>query len=335
MSNRYVDVTISRQTQAIAQAGFGVPLILSLDKNAVYKEYVDLPEIGVDFGTSSNTYKLAAAILGQTPQVEKIATLGVLATEGTTPMSTITAKLDELRLTNDEWYYLTCTGHADATITALAAWIETTKKMYFASTSSKTLPGTLNAERTVCLVHPTPSQYPAEAWVGLGAPKDVGSFTWTFKTLNGIDPSGYNATDIDAIEANNASTYIKEGGVNITSKGVTTSGEYIDIIQGQDFITTRMTENVFSLLVNTDKVPYTPQGIAQVVAEIEKTIIDAGKQGIVATDVDGKYIFSVDAPGINDISNADKASRKLPNINWSATIAGAIEDVDIKGVLTL
>jgi hypothetical protein len=335
LANRFVSVAISRQTKPIAQAGFGVPLILSFDKDFSYKEYTDITGIATDFGNTSNTYKLASAIFSQSPVVEKIAVYGTLATEGTTSMATITGKLDTLRLSQDDWYYLTCTGHADATIVALAAWNEANKKFYFTSTSNKALANTLNAERTVVMVHPTPAQFPGEAWVGVGAPRQLGAFTWTFKTLNGIDPSGYNQTDINTIETNRASTYIKEGGVNITSNGVTTSGEYIDIIQGQDYITSSMTSSIFGLLVNTDKIPYTVGGIAMIVAELEKALKDAADLGIIAKDADDNPLFTVETPDLNSILNTDKANRVLPNVNWSATIAGAVEDVDINGVLTL
>jgi hypothetical protein len=335
LANRYVNVTISRETQAVAQKGFGIPLILATEKAAAYKEYTELAAIGTDFTEASNTYKVAQAIFAQTPKVEKLAILGVAFTEGTTATTALTDALNTLRLANDDWYYLVSPAHADATITALSSWANANGKFYFASTSNKTLGTTLNGERTVLLVHPTPGSFPAEAWVGMGAPRDVGSFTWTFKTLNGIAASGYTATDINSIEAAKGSTYIKEGGVNITSKGITTSGEYIDIIQGQDYITARMTENVFGSLVNTDKVPYTPQGIAMIVAEMEKTFKDAHDMGIIAEDANGKPLYSVSVPNINDISSTDKANRLLPDIDWSATIAGAVEDADINGVLTL
>jgi PKD repeat protein len=336
LANRYVTVAISRETQAIAQAGFGVPFILATEKDAAYKEFDNLVDVAADFGSNSNTYKLASALFGQSPTVEKIAIVGVSFTEGTTLVSVLTDKLNATRLVNDNWYYLLCPAHADATIVALASWANANdNKLYFATTSNKTLAATLNADRAVVLVHPTPAQYPEAAWVGVCAPKAVGSYTWTFKTLVGIDPSGYVATDINTIESNNASTYIKEGGINITSKGVTTSGEYIDIIQGQDFITSSMTTGVYNLLANSDKVPYSSQGIAMVIAEIEKTFKDAHDAGIIAEDEDGKPLFKVEAPKFGTISGNDKANRVLPNVKWSATIAGAIENVDINGVLTL
>ena len=335
MANRYVDVTITRQTQALTRQGFGTPLILAIEKVAKYKEYVDISAIGSDFGESTGTYKVAQALFGQSPRPAKVAIVGLSFEEGTTDVSALADLLNTTRLSDDGWYYLLSPAHADTTITALSAWAAANGKFYFTSTSSKTLANTLNSERTAVIVHPKPETYPGAAWVGVGAPKDIGSFTWTFKTLNGIEPSGYNTTDVNTIETNKASTYIREGGVNITSKGQTTSGEYIDIVQGQDFIASRLTESVFGLLVKTDKVPYTPQGIALIVAEVEKVLLEAFGMGIIAADAEGKPMYTVEMPDITQISQQNKATRTLPNIKWTATVAGAIEDVGMVGTLVL
>lgn len=332
---KYVDVTITRQTKAVSQKGFGLTLILSTDKDANYAEYTDIAGIGEEFGTNSETYKLASVIFGQEPKPEKVAVLGVLYNSGSDTPDELTAALNELIKTNNDWYYLTCTEHGDAEITELAEWVATQKKLYFASTSNQTLASTLNNQRTILLVHNQPETYPAEAWVGACSPLEIGSYTWTFKTLNGIQPAAYDTTTVTAIENANASTYIREGGVNITSKGVTTSGDYIDIIQGQDYIEARMTENVFGLLVRSPKVPFVDGGIAMVVAEVEKTLKDGANKGIIAKDEDGNPLYSVKAPKAADISTNDKANRLLPDIEWEATIAGAVEKVKINGVLKL
>lgn len=337
MGNRYVNVVITRQTQAVSQQGFGMPLIVSTEKQAVYKEYSDsdLAEIGVDFGEDSETYKVAAKLFGQSPKIAKVAVLGIEYVPETDEPSKIVNELNSTILKHNDFYYVVQTSTDEMIITAIGEWAGANKKLHFASTNSKVLGGTLNLERTVLLVHDKPESYPAEAWVGAGAAREIGSFTWTFKTLSGIEPSTYSASEINQIEENNASAYIREGGVNITSKGVTTSGEYIDVIQGQDFIEARMTENVFGLLVRTDKVPYTTQGIAMIVAEVESTLKQAHEQGIIAEDADGNALYSVTAPDIEDISTNDKANRVLPNLKWTATIAGAVEDVDINGTLAL
>lgn len=332
MGNSYVDVTITRQTTAVSQKGFGMPLILATSKAQAYKEYTDVSGIGTDFGTNSNEYKLASAIFGQSPKPAKVAVYGILYA-GTTP-SDLTTALDTLVKTNDDWYYLTCPRQVDADITALSNWTKTKDKIYVASTSSKTLATTLVSERTFLMVHDTPAQYPGEGLMGQLAPQQIGSYTWTFKTINGITPAAYNTTDVSTIHTNHACTYVTVGGVNISSNGVMTSGDYADIIQASDYIKARMTEAVFGLLVRNPKVPFTDAGIAMVVAEVENTLKDAYNNGIVA-DQDGSPLYTISAPTRATVSANDKANRTLPNVNWTVTIAGAVEDVEINGVLQL
>ncbi|KAA0766480.1 DUF3383 family protein [Bacillus sp. SH5-2] len=319
----------------MSQKGFGLPLILSTDKKLDYKEYTDIAGIGTDYGTNSATYKMASAILGQTPRPEKIAVHGVAYVAATGNPTELSAALNELVKKYNDFFYLHCSLQTDPVITELSKWINTQEKFYFASTVNKALAKTLNSQNTVIMVHPAPDTYPAAAWVGVCAPQSVGSYTWTFKNLTGIAPAEYDDAVIGEIETNNASTYITEGGVNITSKGVTTTGEYIDILQGQYFLKARMIENVFGLLVRSSKVPFTDAGIALVVAELEKTLKEGVKQGVVATDAAGNPLYSIEAPSLAEISGSDRAKRTLPNLKWRATIAGAIEDVDIFGELQL
>jgi hypothetical protein len=336
MGNRYVSINITRQTQPTSQAGFGMPLILSTEKALAYKEYSALSEVAVDFTSDKKAYKIAAAVFGQNPSVDKLAIYGISTYILNDPVTELSDALNTLILTKNDWFFLLADTQTDAEITQLATWAAANDKMYFASTANKTLGTTLNNDNTALMVHTAPTTYPASAWVGMGASREVGSFTWTFKSLNNIDPvTTYNDADVSAIHAANASTYIKEGGVNITSHGVVTSGEYIDVIQSQYYLKSRMAENIFNLLVNTDKVPFTTKGIALVAAEVEKTLRDAYEQGIIAEDANGKPIYSVDIPKIGEISDADKANRRLPNVNWTCTIAGAVEDVDVNGTMEI
>ncbi|MCP1176202.1 DUF3383 domain-containing protein [Bacillus sp. 1663tsa1] len=334
MGNRYVNVTITRQTKAVSQKGFGLPLILSTDKKLDYKEYKEIEGIGTDYGTNSATYKMASVILGQKPRPEKIAVYGVTYIETGKPAD-LSAALNELIKKHSDFFYLSCTNQTDPVVTELAKWIDTQEKLYFASSINKALAKTLNSPNTVILVHPKPDSYPAAAWVGVCASMQVGSYTWTFKNLTGIAPAEYDAIEIGEIETNNASTYITEGGANITSKGVTTSGEYIDIVQGQYFLKAQMVEHVFGLLVRTPKVPFTDAGIALLVAELEKTFKVGVKQGVIATDEAGNPLYSIVAPNHAEISTSDRGKRTVPGLKWTATIAGAIENVEITGELQL
>lgn len=335
MGNKYVDIAITRQTQALSQKGFGLPLILSTEKLAEYKEYTDLAAIGTDFGAESETYKLAAKLMGQTPKVATVAVYGFVYDSTSDEPTALVNTLNELLKKHNDFYYLVATEQGDDEIKALSNWIASQEKLYFASTSNPNLAAELNNDRAILLVHDKPETYPAEAWVGVGAPLQIGSFTWTFKTLNTILPVAFDTTQVKEIEDNNASTYIREGGVNITSKGVSTSGEYIDTIQGQDYLSARITEDVFGVFVRNLKVPFTDGGISMVVAAVEGRLKDGADKGIIAKDSDGQPLYTITAPTAASVAANDKANRTLPDINWEATIEGAIEKTVIRGVLKL
>lgn len=334
MSNRNVEVVITRQTQPVSQAGFGLPLILATSKALAYTTYTDLTAVSVDFATGTEEYKLAAAIFNQTPRPEKVAIFGIVYNGATGAPADLIAALNDLVKEHNDWFYLTSVEQGDDEITSLAGWINGQDKLYGASTSNQAL-AALNSEKTFVVVVEKPEQYPAEALIGRCAPLTVGSFTWTFKTLTGIDPVGYTSDVVDAIEEKKYFTYIRQGGVDITSNGVTTKGEFIDVIQSQLFMKARMTENVFGLLARMDKVPFDDDGINLVVAEIVNTLELCGKQGIIAKDADtGAYMYTVTAPTRAEVPASTRANRLLPDINWEATIAGAIEGVKpINGVL--
>lgn len=334
---RYVTSTITRQTSAVSKAGFGTVLMLGLSKAAAYKEYdaaTAVSGVSTDFGSTSKELALVTAIMAQNPRPAKIATLGILFTEGTSPVSNISDALNTLQLTKNDFYFVVSTGQADATVTALSNWTSTQNKMYVATTVNKTLGTTLNKLNTVLLVHNTPTSYPAEALVGAIAPLEVGTFTFAFKKLAGIASTNFTVAEVNSIHTANSITYIKEGGVDITSSGETTSGEYADIIQSQHYLDARITENVFGLLARMPKVPFDYSGIAQTVAEVEKAI-KAAPVGMIARDEGGKLLYTVTAPDLATISTNDKALRTLPNVTWSVVLAGAIENVTVNGVLNI
>jgi len=71
-----VNVQISRQTQAVTQAGFGIPLILGdEDTNfggELVRSYLNITEVLDDFTSSDSTFKAATAIFAQSPAVTEI-----------------------------------------------------------------------------------------------------------------------------------------------------------------------------------------------------------------------------------------------------------------------
>jgi len=73
--NEIVNVTITKETKSVAQAGFGIPLILGPNgPGSAYdvNDYNSLTEVGVDYSTSDDEYKAAAALFAQSPRPEKV-----------------------------------------------------------------------------------------------------------------------------------------------------------------------------------------------------------------------------------------------------------------------
>lgn len=174
------------------------------------------------------------------------------------------------------------------------------------------------------------ASFPEFAWMGGQLPKAPGSITWKFKTLTGITPDVLTATAVNNVKGKNCNVYETIAGVSMAHEGVVASGEFIDIVRGVDWIQARISENVFSLLANADKIPYTDPG-----AEMIKTVIQALLEQAVDSNVLVENTINITAPKVADVDPADKANRYLPDIKFGADLAGAIHKVKIAGKLSV
>ena len=106
-------------------------------------------------------------------------------------------------------------------------------------------------------------------------------------------------------------------------------GDYVDVIRGADWIQARMQEKILFTLVNSDKIPYTNDGIALIEADMREILITARDvNGILAS-------FTIDTPDVADISAIDKGNRFLPQMEFEGVLAGAINKTQIRGRLVL
>ena len=117
------------------------------------------------------------------------------------------------------------------------------------------------------------------------------------------------------------------------------AGEWIDVIRFRDWLKEEISVNVFNLLINREKVPYTDEGIAQVEARIRDALVLGQRRGGVAPteyDEEGRENlgFTVTVPLASSVSANTKAKRKLTDVFFTARLAGAIHFVEIKGSLT-
>lgn len=324
---RDVNITISRQTKAVTQAGFGLPLILSVSKEHPYTQYMELSSVAEDFPETTEEYKIAARMFGQSPSPQRIAIGGI---EYTGVPSDLVAALNSFE---GEFYFVVSPEQGMGEVEAISSWVDAQKKMYFVSTDDRDMPTMFESDRTVFMIHNNPETYPAEGWVGRCAPTLPGSITWKFKTINGILEGGTSITEDIQAKENGANTYIRQGGILMAVEGVTSSGEFIDVIRSQDFVEARMKENVFRVLAVTDKVPFTDKGINLIGSEVETTLKTAYNQGIIADDEDGNPLYTITLPKREDVPTNDRANRTLPDVRFEFILAGAIHQVRIDGVI--
>ena len=273
----------------------------------------------------------------------------ILANDETpqTAASGVATDLDAIAVASTSWYGIISTTHSHFDIVDVAAWAETNKKFYVASTldgdvaagTAGNIALTLQTsayDKTATMYHPLVHSFPEAGWMGKMFPTDPGSATWAYKTLAGIAAVELTSTETTNLEAANCNYYQTIGGVNITRTGQVASGEWCDIIRGLDWLESRIQTDVFALLASLPKIPYTDAGVAMVVGTIEARLLDAVGNGLLAPlDAGAAPPEGAFGPVVANVLAASKTARLLPDVTFNATLAGAIHKTTIVGTVSV
>jgi hypothetical protein len=339
-----VDVQITRQTRVPTQRGFGTPLILGDSDRFTAGErvrtYTSIDQVEADFTSGDKEIELAQDLLSQQvrPTEFKIGQREAGDTAGATGW---TEALNAIEAIDGDWYGLLVESVTQADIEEIAQnFVESRIKQFFALTNDAAVPaGTaanvalnLNAaalDRTSVWYSGDTDNSVASAISGLQLPKAPGSTNWAYKTLSGPSFDDLTPTEQQNIENAKANQYIRVAGINITQFGTVASGEYIDVIRGADFLQARIQELVYFELINSEKIPYTNNGIAQVENRLREALNLGVNNQIINPD------FTISTPDVADVSQIDKGNRFLPDVTFEATLTGAINKTQIRGTLVL
>jgi hypothetical protein len=262
--------------------------------------------------------------------------------EDTTVDSSLATEVGEIDALYPSWYGLILADpQSKARVTALAAYVETKEKIFgvtsFDGENGVTSTTTsvcyaLNAagyNRTYVLYSNDQTTRGAAHWMGTMFALDAGSATWANKGLSGLTFDTLTTTFEANIKLSKGNTYTKINGVSITREGTMASGEWIDAIRGRDWFVAEVRANVYGLLVNAPKVPFTDGGILLVTKEVEAAQTAGVQRGFLAADP----APFVTAPLAADVTDANKIARILPDVYFEQTLAGAIHSVVLYGVL--
>ena len=263
----------------------------------------------------------------------------------------IATDLAAIELYDPDWYGLCLDSNGALEIVAAADWVESndSPKQFVCQTQDPAVAsepdgtddpvtGSVAAqlkgsttERTMLFYHRNNRQYVCAAMLGRALPEDAGSITWAYKQLSSVTAQSLTTTELANIEAKNANSITTMAGVSITRFGTASSGEYMDVLRGSDWLEARIKERVYALLLQNDKVPYTDGGIQAVRSEILAQLQAGVARDFIAADPEP----TCSVPRASEVSAALKAARSLEDVTFRATLAGAVHKVNIEGQLSL
>ena len=264
---------------------------------------------------------------------------------------TITTGMTAIKAADNDFYGVILASHKKQDVLDMAAYVETQTMLFGTSTDESgayaqastddVLSQLKNNEyyRTFCDVRKDASDYEESAKMARCFAIDPGGETWALKSLSSVKTDGWTETEYTTIKNKNGNTYEKVRNISVTQNGKVVAGEWIDIIRFRDWLVEEIQTNVFTLLKNNDKVPYTDAGIAMVENVVRKALEDGqDRGGIAPTEYDENNNenpgFVLTVPLASEITATQKATRDLKDIKFTARMAGAIHTVEIKGSFT-
>lgn len=341
-------------TKPVGRMGLGTPLILhcksteaesggTITEDIAYTECSSLDEVKTaGYEETTDTYRAIKLLFMQNEAPKKIAVC--------TTTKTAVEWLSDLANLNKDWRQLICVYSdntaAEANVAKIIPKIEATSdKMFFAGLpvdstfKASDVSDITEIKRTVLFYctdgNTTPYKNPEAALVGATAGLEAGSFTYKNVILCGITPQVLTDVEIEAIHQKGGITFVTKAGDNVTTEGKVAGGEYIDIIDTEDYIIQQLTYRTQKLLNTSKKIAYTNNGIAMLESVAIDVLQKAFNNGVIATKADGSPDYSVNYMLREDTKETDRVERRYVGGQFTFALAGAIHYVEITGEITV
>lgn len=236
------------------------------------------------------------------------------------------------------WYGIATVDADKSEYEKVAELIETREKIFCFATDELGSPLTKTEYFRTLGIYSDKDEFINVAWMAKCFGYDAGSESWEYKTLAGVEASEYRTSNIQKLDAVNISYYTSCSGKNITRGGKMIGGEWIDVIRFRDWLKNQMQISIFRLFTAYAKLPYTDDGII-LIENMMESVLKSGQRvgGIDETryDTEGRpeYGYVVSVPKASSLNNSQRASRQLPNCDFTARLSGAISVIEIQGNL--
>lgn len=336
------DIAIS---EAVAiDGGYDVILIIGpLPKNpggrstpdvAGYSSTQDLKEAGFD--TEDPVYIAASKAFSQIPKPSVVMVAVQKLSSGSAEKVDVT--LDRA-IRTPGWYCVCPAGIKEDFYQSIADWVEANEKLCVCETTGISASPVSDSMMRTAVIHASAENDCINAaFAAKFLSYDPGSEQWSFKTLNAISAQSLSSSETTNLEERNISYYISIGNTALVQGGKVSGGEWIDTIRFRDWLKTNIQNKVLNLIVSVPKIPYTDPGIGLVYNAVK----DALEEGVAAGGIAAPSIssdnsltpaYSIEVPRAADLDASERKSRRLPNVKWTARLAGAIIAVKISGTL--
>lgn len=275
---------------------------------------------------------------------------GLMNLTETTADAGITADLNAINTESKAWYGLNLLFKSAAIISAAAGFVESNTKLFPVATAdtlvasqalgvgtdiAQTLKSASRA-RTAPFFHPRNDEFADCAETGRFFPISPGGDNWNMKSLSGVTPAAFSATQITNLEAKLCNFYYALSGAGaanainvIGGNGLVSANEYIDAIRFRDWWVAQVQTGVVNERYNANKIPNDDTGIAR----LEKVIRKANTQGIAAGGILAGSV-SITVPKAADEPLADRQSRTLNGMNVEYELAGAINKLVVNAAIS-
>ena len=287
---------ISQPYQYTAQAEDTAENVLQQFKTQIEADPTIKDKVSVNVTGSNGSATMIITKAGDNDFV-KVTTTAQTVYIASTTADTASTALAAIEAYSTDWYFIAAEDRTQQFVLAMASEIQARKKIFFTANSDVTaLQGTELASandvpaqlaksmytRTVCLWHHSAAEdYPEMAYIAYGAPYDAGSIAWGNAQLTGVaaslQPSNQRPlTSIQksALDVRHCNFIDLDGGVPVVRRGITSGGEWIDIVRGVDWLESDLKTSLRDLLINQKggKITYDDTGITRIRQVIETSL---------------------------------------------------------------
>lgn len=337
--SRFIKLDIKRDTMPRLINNTQMPVLIFVGQALPFQEFTshkDFVEVVVG-EDQENVRKTMQVMFNQKERYPKIAALGVA--EETDLLSAL-----EPNNALGDAYWIASEGLTEDGHKALSDYAEDSGYIYMPTmtledaTAYKESTDLLSKiyDRTFIMVTEKEGDNLGAALVSLSSGNFFGHWWPKFKTLNNMSPTSYTEDELTTIRNINANTYLRENGVNVVSDARVLSGEFLDIVQTEDYLRDAILTEIWNILTKTPKIAYIQKGIDLVHSGLIAALDKASQTsvGVLLLDENNDVTYTTSAPLRNEIDTELIKQRILPDLKFTAIPSGAVGSVEITGLIT-